>query len=378
MREGRKPHHQTMSEEDRMTEEERRSPLHDAQVAAGAEFIWEDGWPWAMTVSAGALAEYEAIRSATGLWDLYSTCKYEVSGHDAGRLIQRRFTNNVSAMASGQVRYGAFVNGDGLMVDDGNVYKHSDEKFWAMINTADLEGWFRETAVGLEAKIEHVTERLPMISVQGPTSRDFLLNLTSAPLADLGYFRFWPDPVEVAGVSTTVLRTGFSGELGFELVADPGSVPSLWGALVGAGGVPFGLEAIEIARIEAGLIIIGMDYQPGATSPYDMSLDRFIKPATECVGVEALAQVGGNPPRRLKTLSFASETGPEAGSPVVKDGEQVGTVTSPIVSPRLGAIGLAVLRADAAIEGEKVEVGGSVAAVGPLSLFDPQKTRPRG
>ena len=361
-----------------MTEEERRSPLHDAQVAAGAEFVWEDGWPWAMTMGADALTEYEAIRSATGLWDLYSTCKYEVTGPDAGRLIQRRFTNGVSAMASGQVRYGAFVNADGLMVDDGNVYKHSDEKFWAMINTADLEGWFLETADGLEAEIRHVTERLPMISVQGPTSRELLLGLTSSPLADLGYFRFWPDPVDVAGVSTTIMRTGFSGEIGYELVADPGAVPSLWEALVGAGGIAFGLEAIEIARIEAGLIIIAMDYQPGETSPYDMSLDKFIKPATECVGVEALAQVGGNPPRRLKTLSFASEAVPDAGSPVIRDGEQVGTLTSPIVSPRLGAIGLAVLRADAAFDGEKVEVGGSVAAVAPLSLFDPQKMRPRG
>ena len=137
-----------------MTDEERRSPLHDAQLAAGAEIIWEDGWPWAMTVGDTAQNEYEAIRTATGLWDLYSTIKYEVTGPDAGRLIQRRFTNDLSGVGAGQVRYGAFVNADGLMVDDGNVYKHADDKYWVMINTAGLEDWFRETADGLDARIE--------------------------------------------------------------------------------------------------------------------------------------------------------------------------------------------------------------------------------
>lgn len=360
-----------------MTEEERRSPLHDAQIAAGGEMIWEDGWPWAMRVGTDPLAEYEAIRTATGLWDLYSTSKYEVTGPDAGRLIQRRFTNDVSAMGSGRARYGAFVNADGFMVDDGNVYKHSDRKFWVMINTADLEDWFRETAEDLDATIEHVTERLPMISVQGPGSREVLQSLTDARLGELGYFGFWTEPVDVAGVAATVLRTGFSGELGFELVTDPGSALRLWEGLITAGGVPFGLEAIEIARIEAGLIIIAMDYQPAQTSPYDMSLDRFIKPATECIGVEALAAVGGSPPRRLRTLSIGGGRAPEAGSLVTKDGREVGTLTSPTMSPRLGAIGLAVLSTEVATEGERLEVAGAAATVGSLGLFDPQKKRPR-
>ncbi len=85
-----------------MTDEERRSPLHDVQIAAGAEFIWEDGWPWAMKFGDNALGEYEAIRSATGLWDLFSTMKYEVTGPDAARLIQRRFTNDLSGVGAGR------------------------------------------------------------------------------------------------------------------------------------------------------------------------------------------------------------------------------------------------------------------------------------
>jgi aminomethyltransferase len=362
-----------------MTEAEGiRSPLHDAQIAAGADIIWEDGWPWAMKVGDDAVAEYEAIRTSTGIWDLFSTSKYEILGPDAVQLVQRRFTNDLSQVPTGGVRYGAFVNADGSMIDDGNVYKHSDEKVWAFINTADMEGWFRETADGLDATIEHRTAEWPMVSVQGPGSRDLLQGLTDAPLGDLRYFRFWPEPVKVAGVTATVLRTGFSGELGFELVtSDAESVQTLWQALNDAGAKPFGLDAVDIARVEAGLIIIALDYMPGEGSPYDVSLDRFIKPGTSCVADEALAAIGKAPSKRLKTLKIEGDTVPEAGTAVSADGHEVGTLTSPVSSPRFGTIGLAVLSSGAAVDGSAVDVGGVAAAVAPLSLYDPTKQRPR-
>jgi aminomethyltransferase len=355
-----------------------RSPLHDVQIAAGAEIIWEDGWPWAMKVGDDVVAEYEAIRTATGIWDLFSTSKYEITGPDAVRLVQRRFTNDLTDVRAGGVRYGAFVDADGSMIDDGNVYKHADDRLWVFINTADMEGWFRETADGLTATIEHRTADWPMISVQGPGSRDLLQGLTDAPLDDLRYFRFWPEPVKVAGVATTVLRTGFSGELGFELVTSDGeSVQTLWQALNEAGAKPFGLEAVDIARVEAGLIIIALDYMPGEGTPYDVSLDRFVKPGTECVAAEALAAIGGSPPKRLKTLRIEGENVPEAGSAVMRDGHEVGSLTSPVSSPRFGTIGLAVLTSEAAEDGARVDIAGIPAGVAPLSIYDPAKQRPR-
>jgi aminomethyltransferase len=356
--------------------DERRSPLHEAQLAMGADFMWEDGWPWTNKITDPAV-EYEAIRTGTGIWDLYSTCKYEVTGPDAGRLIQRRFTNDVAAMSDGSVRYGAFVDADGLMVDDGNVYRFAPDRYWVMINTADLQGWFGETADGLDAAIEHRTDDLPMISVQGPGSRDLLQGLTEVDLSSLGYFRFRPEPATVGGVSATVLRTGFSGELGFELVTDVASAVPLWEALVAAGAVPFGLEAIDLARTEVGLIIIALDYQPGETSPYDVSMDRFIKSGTECVGAAALAAYGANPPKRFKSLRIEGDAAPDYGAAVTRDGRQVGTVTS----PALGTIGLAVLDADASTDGGRVEVavgeGTAAAEVAPLNLYDPERGKPR-
>lgn len=358
--------------------QDRRSPLFDQQAALGADVMWEDGWPWTMHYATGAEAEYEAIRTGTGLWDLFSTIKYEVRGPDAGRMIQRRYTNDLSSMQDGQVRYGAFVNPDGLMVDDGNVYRFGPDRYWVMVNTAGLENWFRGTGAGLDASIENVAETHPMIGVQGPASRDLLAGLTEADLGSLAWFRFLPEQVTVAGKPAWILRTGFSGELGFEVVTDAGSAPAIYDALLGAGGRPFGLDAVDMARIEAGLIIIAMDYQPGETSPYDVSMDRFVKPGTECVGAEALAAYGAAPPKRFKTLSIEGDAVPEIGAAVTADGATVGTVTSPTSTPRFGTLALAVLDAPAAAEGQVLEVGGAAATVGPLSIYDPEKKKPRG
>jgi aminomethyltransferase len=362
--------------------EDKRSPLHEWHEANGAETIWEDGYPWTMHEGRDPLEEYEAVRTGTGIWDLFSTCKYEVTGPDAARLIQRRFTNSLEGMQPGRVRYGAFVNADGQMIDDGNVYRFADDRFWVMINTADLGEWFRETAEDLDAGIEHRTDDLAMIAVQGPTSQRTLQGLVDRDLGELGYFRFWPERVTVAGVPATVTRTGFSGEHGYEVIVAPEDAQAVWDALLAAGGTPFGLTAIDLARTEVGLIIIAVDYDPGERSPWDLSMDRFIKTDTECVGAAALAERGANPPKRFKTLRIEGEAAPDYGAVVTKDGREVGVVTSPASSPRLGTIGLAIVDAGVATDGEKVDVaigdGTAAATVAPLSLLDPEKQRPRG
>ena len=361
--------------------DEHRSPLHGWHEAHGADTLVEDGWPWPMHEGTDPMVEYEAVRTGTGIWDLFSTSKYEVTGPDAGRLIQRRFTNSLAGMQDGQVRYGAFVNADGKMIDDGNVYKHADDKYWVMINTPDIQDWFTETADGLDAKVAHRTEGFGMIAVQGPTAHDTLQGLTDRDLGELKYFRFWPEPTKVAGKDAWVLRTGFSGEKGYEVVTAPEDSQAVWDALIAAGGVPFGLTAIDLARTEVGLIIIAVDYNPNEISPWDLSMDKFIKTDTENVGAEALASYGATPPKRFKTLKIEGEAMPDYGAAVTKDGQQVGVVTSPAVSPRLGTIGLAILDAGVATDGEKVEVaiegGTAPATVEVLSLLDPAKEKPR-
>jgi glycine cleavage system aminomethyltransferase T len=182
-------------------------------------------------------------------------------------------------------------------------------------------------------------------------------------------------------VNAWVQRTGFSGEKGYEILTAPSDAQTVWDALLSAGATPFGLTAVDLARTEVGLIIIAVDYNPGEISPYDLSMDRFVKTDTENVGAKALAEYGANPPKRFKTLRIEADTAPEYGAAVTVDGRQVGTVTSPAVSPRLGTIALAILDADASADGTKVEVAvgeeTAPATVDVLSILDPNKERPR-
>jgi glycine cleavage system aminomethyltransferase T len=222
-----------------------------------------------------------------------------------------------------------------------------------------------------------------MIAVQGPTSQRTLQSVVDRDLAELGYFRFWPEQATVAGVPATVMRTGFSGEHGYEVVVEAADAQAVWDALLAAGGTPFGLTAIDLARTEVGLIIIAVDYDPGERSPWDLSMDRFIKTDTECVGAAALAERGANPPKRFKTLQIEGEAAPEYGAAVTKDGEPAGTLTSPCESPTLGkVIGMAVLETAQAEKGNLVQValaagGVANATVADFPIYDPEKKRPR-
>jgi len=363
-----------------MADEPTRSVWYDLQAEQGAEFEDFDGWLW--TASLGDVpGEYEAIRTGAGMWDVYPLVKWDFEGRDALEAAQRTFTNDVRSLASGQVRYGAFVNEGGAMVDDGTVYKLADDHCWVMTNTPGYEEWWGDAFDGLDVRFEDRTRQMPLLSLQGPRSRELLQGLTDADLSELGYFRFWPHRVEVSGVPAWVMRTGFSGELGFELIADPDPAVDLWRAIQAAGARIFGTHGVEIARIESGMVVIGVDYEPGAGTPYDLSFDRLVKLEVGFLGADALRSVALDPPRRFKTLRIDGPAVPEYGATVTRDGEGIGTLTSPTDSPRFGVIGLAVLSAAHAVDGTRVEVAlddGTVpATVAELSLYDPQKTRPR-
>ncbi len=358
-----------------------RSVWFEIQAAQGAEFEDFDGWLWTATFGDPA-AEYEAVRSAAGMWDVYPLIKLEFTGPDALSAVQRVFTNDVRSMRDGQARYGAFVGEDGVMLDDGTVYRLTDDRCWAMVNNVGREDWFREMGTGLAFEIVDRTHEMPLLSVQGPHSREILASLTDADLSALGYFTFATERIPLGGVPCWVLRTGFSGELGYELIPDRDGAIPLWEAVQGAGARPFGNHGIEIARIESGMIVVGVDYEPsGGRTPFDLSMDRVVKPEAGFAGAPALRALAERPPNRFVTLRIEGDEVPEYGAAVAREGVEVGRATSAAASPRFGTIALAVLAIEAASEGTRVEValdGGSVpATVDVLSVYDPQKQRPR-
>ena len=363
-----------------MADEPIRSVYYDLQAAQGGEFEDFDGWLWTGTFG-DVPGEYEAVRTDVGMWDVYPLIKWDFRGSDALRAAQRVFTNDVANLKVGHVRYGAFVYEHGMMLDDVTVYKLADDHCWVMTNQFGYEDWFTEVFAGLDVSFEDRTRQMPLISVQGPRSRELLQGLTDADFSNLTYFRFWPEPVSIAGVDAWVMRTGFSGELGYEVIADPAVAVGLWEAIQGAGARPFGTHAIEIARIESGMIVIGMDYEPGTRTPYDVSFDRVVKLDAGFIGAAALRGVAADPPNRFKTLRVEGTEVPEYGAEVTKGGEPIGTLTSPANSPRFGIIGLAVVDVNHAADGTEVDVAlgdGTVkATVADLSLYDPKKERPR-
>lgn len=358
-----------------------RTAFDAPQRALGGDLVEWEGWFWPNHFG-DPVAEHHAVRTDVGVWDASPLRKWLFSGPDALRAADYAFTNDMAGLEIGQVRYAPFCDENGKMVGDGTVFKLAEDR--CMVVTAldsDLDH-FRSLVGGMDVEIEPATSEYPQLGLNGPRSRELLQRLTSADLSSLRYFRFWPDRVEVGGVPCIISRTGYSGELGYELFCPPDGAEQLWNAVVGAGARPYGLAAVETLRIESGLIFIGYDYFQHETSPYDVGLDALIRlDKGDFHGKAALERVAASPPNRFVTLVVDGPV-PEYGAAVSKDGEAAGTLTSPCESPTLGkVIGLTVLRADLAREGERVEVavegGTAPATVASLPIYDPEKRRPR-
>ncbi len=202
--------------------------------------------------------------------------------------------------------------------------------------------------------------------MQGPRSRELLRTLTDVDLDALGYFRFIPQEVTVGGAPVVLSRTGFSGERGYELFLAPAHAEQVWEAVESAGAVPYGVGIIEPVRVEVGMIVTGYDYEEHRRSPYDMGMDRVVAldAEGEFMGKDKLREIAQAPPNRFKTIRLEGEALPAYGAAITREGEEVGVLTSPASSPKLGPLGLAVLRADVADDGTRVEVAG---APGPIA-----------
>jgi aminomethyltransferase len=360
-----------------------RTPLYRPQQELGADFTVGLGWLWAKNFG-DASGEYEAVRGRVGLWDASPHTKWEFRGRDAITALDRIFTRDLSGMDAGRVCYGPFCDEGGKMLGDGTVFRFGDVHFWLVTapgTESDLEH-FSRVARDLDVEISNRTTDLPQLGVNGPGSRELLSRLCSRDLSSLRYYRFWPDQVDIGGVRCWVSRSGYSGELGYELFFAPEDGERLWALLTAAGARPYGLDAIEWIRIESGLIAMGADFRARETTPFDVSLDRFIdltKPIYS--GKAALEAEARDPANQLVTLVIDGEV-PPAGAAVTSDATHVGALTSPCASPALGkVISLAIVRREAVRNGRPLQVsteaGPAAATVAPLSIIDPDKRRPR-
>ncbi len=369
-----------------------RTAFDSLQREAGATWTDWEGWAWVADFG-DPVAEHQATRTTCSLWDESPLRKWDLLGPDAVALTDALFTNDMAALEIGQVRYGALCDEQGKMVMDGTVFRLADDHCLSITSyDSDLD-WFKQVAAdrGFDVQIEDRTAQLPHLQIQGPNAREVLGPITEgADVTTLRYFRFIHDGVTVGGVPCWISRTGYSGELGFEVYCAPDDAPELWNAVSRAGephGLrPIGLSAIETIRIESGLLFPDIDYFPHNTDPYEVRLDRMVKPdkAADFVGRDALRKLASEgTPRLLTTLRIDGDQVPEYGAAVTQDGRDVGILRSPCQSPSfdMNVIGMAAIDRDLVQDGQRVEVAlgdGTVGAeVAPFPIYDTEKRRPR-
>ncbi|MBC8269053.1 MAG: DUF1989 domain-containing protein [Rhodospirillaceae bacterium] len=347
----------------------------------------------------GTIAEYWACREKAIIMDLSALRKFEVLGPDAETLMQYTLTRNVRRLATGQVVYTAMCYDTGTMIDDGTLFRLGDDNFrW--IGGCDSGGdWLREQArkLDLEVWIKSSTDQLHNVSVQGPLSRDILKDViwtppTQASVEELSWFRFSVGRIGgFDGIPILVSRTGYTGELGYEVFCHPKDAPQVWDAIWDAGQprgmLPLGLEGLDMLRIEAGLIFAGYEFDD-QTDPFEAGIGFTVPLKSkdeDFIGREALLKRKENPQRKLVGLELAGEETAAHGDCVHIGRHQVGIVTSATRSPVLKKnVALCRMAVEHCEPGTEVEVGKLdghqkrlPATVVPLSFYDPEKKRPR-
>jgi aminomethyltransferase len=307
--------------------------------------------------------EYNAIRNASGLIDVSPLFKYLITGGDAARFVDRIITRDVSKMAVGQVYYTPWCDEHGKVIDDGTVSRLEDQKFRWTAADPSLR-WLTQNAAGMEVRIDDISEDVAALALQGPTAARLLGAVAKADIASLKYFRVTSGTI--GGVKVDISRTGYTGDLGYEIWMRSTDAVRVWDALM-RGGKPFdikpaGMLALDVARIEAGLLLIDVDFfsskkamiEPQKYSPYEMGLGRLVSlnkarfigqpalrrenergHARQIVGLEVDWPEVEAIYEKLALAPSIAATASRVAVPVYRAGRQVGRATSTTWSPTL-------------------------------------------
>lgn len=374
-----------------LTTELHKTAFYSVQREVTCSWTEFDRWAWASDFG-DPVAEHLAARNGCIMWDEAALPKWYLLGRDAMALADAVFSNHMAALEVGQARYGALCDEHGKMINDGIVFKLAEDHCFSITNNHSDLSQFQKVAAdrGFEVGIEERNTAMPHFQVQGPMSREVLGPITEgADVARLGYFRFVPEGATVGGVPVILSRTGFTGELGFELYCRPEDAEALWRTVLKAGepyGIrPIGLKAIESLRIESGLLFPNVEYFPHETDPFEVRLDKVVKldKPGDFVGRDALRRIArGGTARLLATLRIEGQEVPKRGAGVTADGRAMGIVRSAAWSPTFGeVIALAAINREFDQVGREVavELGGEMARaqVARFPLYDPERKRPR-
>ncbi len=354
--------------------------------------------------------EYNAIRNSAALIDISPLFKYRVTGRDATKFVNRVISRDINKVSVDQVIYCCWCDPDGKVIDDGTITRLGENEYRWTAADPSLR-WFQQNSLGLDVKIEDISEQTAALALQGPTSGKLLQAAADANIANLKYFRVTHG--KIAGVPVDISRTGYTGDLGFEIWMPWKDAVRVWDKLMNEGEVfdihPAGMVALDIARIEAGLILIEVDYisskkaliESQRYSPSEIGLGKLVDLKKETfVGRDALAAQEKNGPERslvgleinwneVESLYDKMGMAPQVPSmasripvPVYRNGKHVGRATSTTWSPTLKK-----MIALASVERDHSTVGGTLnmemtvesvrhtvaAKIVPMPFFNPPR-----
>jgi aminomethyltransferase len=342
-----------------------RTPLYDEHLALGARMVEFGGWMMPVQYTKGIIEEHKAVRSGVGIFDTCHMGEFVLNGPDAALLANVATTNNVAALGNIQAQYSFITNEQGGVEDDCIVYNFGDHTF-ICVNAAPLPSDFawlqrlREER-NLDVDLRNESDDTGKLDVQGPEAARLLQKFTDVDLGPVKFF--WATTGRVAGVPCRISRTGYTGEDGFELFFPAEETVRLWRLFVENGAAPSGLGSRDTLRLEASLPLSGSDVAPsGNRNPVWGGFGRFVKldKGVDFVGREALQAANDAPDDQGERLINFYVTGrgvPRAHCPILKDGTQVGEVTSGSFGPTLDKfIGMGWVKAGLHHPGTQLDV----------------------
>ena len=307
--------------------ENKKTCLYDKHVALRALMSPFGGFDMPIQYS-GIVDEHQAVRQACGMFDVSHMGEVLITGRDAECYVNHIFTNNVVGMPNGKILYGMMCYEDGGVVDDLLVYKVGDQRFFLVINAANIDkdwAWIQEQAKGYDVQLEHQSDMYGELAVQGPDSEQVMKDVLGIDGSDLTFYTF----KEIGNV--IVSRTGYTGEDGFEIYATPIYINKCWDKLMASGRCkPCGLGCRDTLRFEVGLPLYGDELSADIT-PIMAGLGIFVKlDKDEFIGKEALAkQKADGPAKKIVGIELADKAIPRHGYTVLNmEGEPIGEVTT--------------------------------------------------
>lgn len=316
------------------------TPLNASHRALGALMAPFGGWDMPIQYE-GIIAEHRWCREQAALFDICHMGEFLFTGDLVASGLEDMFTFSVTAIPAGRSKYGFLLNEQGGIIDDLIVFRMADDQVMIVVNAATALNDFKVIQSRLSGGVFiDATAATAKLDLQGPKSREVLMDLLGGWVADIPYFRFVQQTV--LGVPAIVSRTGYTGELGYEIFLPAEKVAELWDTLLADPRVkPAGLGARDVLRLEVGYSLYGSDIDE-ATTPFEADLGMFVTIDKQFVGKQALVQQQGAPLKKIKVaFKVSSRRTPRHGFAIVDGEKQIGEVTSGVFSPMLGCgIGL--------------------------------------